>query len=300
VPPSGVLIIDKPAGPTSHDVVATVRRALATREVGHAGTLDPAASGVLVVAIGEATKLAGYLSGQDKSYEACVAFGRSTTTLDAEGETTDESPVPARLLHGLGAAIDAERARCEQIPPAFSAIQTGGRRAYERARRGQLVELAPRSVQVRRIDVLATTPGSVTLSLTVSKGYYVRALARDLGAALGVPAHLCALRRTRSGSFALAEAVPPSAPATELLRALVPLAVAAARVLPVASLTREGIAHAVHGRPLEASCFASAAPTGRAAWLGPDGSLVAIGSPHPAKGFAVERGFRQDTSSEPI
>jgi tRNA pseudouridine55 synthase len=299
VKPSGVLVIDKPVGPTSHDVVAMLRRALGTREIGHAGTLDPAASGVLVVAIGEGTKLSRYLTSEEKSYDARITLGRSTTTLDAEGETVEEAPVLPWTTRDLSAALEAERARTEQIPPAFSAIKLGGRPAYESARRGRPSVMAKRAITVRSLSVIATSPDSIALSLTASKGYYVRSLARDLGARLGMPAHLSMLRRTRSGTFTLAEALSPEAPPDDLASAILPVAAAAARVLPIATLTREGADHAAHGRPLGPEHFEGEPPAARAAWLAPDGRLVAIGSPHPDKGFAVERGLRQDTSSDP-
>lgn len=304
----GVLVVDKPAGPTSHDVVAKLRRALGTRAVGHAGTLDPAATGVLVVAIGEATKLVPYLTASDKAYLAGVGFGRATDTLDAAGSTVAEGPVAGALLDEIAAlgaggaeggpiarAIAAELAREAQVPPAFSAIQQGGVRAHERARRGEEVELAPRAVRARRIEAVGHAGTTLMLELEVSKGYYVRALARDLGAALGVPTHLATLRRTRSGPFDLAGAVPVDAPRDALLGAMLPLADAAVRVLPSATLTDEGRARARHGKRLSAGDFASPPPAEMAAWLGPDGALVAIGAAEQGA-WRVERGF-QPTSS---
>ena len=201
----GVVVLDKPRGPTSHDLVQIVRRAIGTHEVGHAGTLDPMATGVLVVAIGQATKLLGWLSAADKSYEARVAFGRATDTLDAEGETTGARACPAEIAAAcaraedggpLAAALAAERARTAQVPPAFSAIKVGGVSSHARARRGEEVLLAPREVRVLSLSPTAGSgdPPWLDLEMTVAKGYYVRALARDLGDALGTDAHLAALR----------------------------------------------------------------------------------------------------------
>ncbi len=238
----GVLLVDKPRGPTSHDVVARCRRALCTREVGHAGTLDPAATGLLVVVCGEATKLAPYLTAADKVYEASVTLGRATDAGDGEGTTTDEAPVPQALLDEiarhpsssplLDAALRAELARTEQVPPVFSAVRVGGKRAHALARAGAPPALAPRPVRVLRLRIVAAhlTPyPTLELELEVSKGYYVRSLARDLGAGLGVPAHLSALRRTRSGAFDVADAV-----GTEAVdrAALLPPVVAARRAMP--------------------------------------------------------------------
>ncbi|HKQ68713.1 MAG TPA: tRNA pseudouridine(55) synthase TruB [Polyangiaceae bacterium] len=299
--PSGVLIIDKPSGLTSHDVVARVRKALATRAVGHAGTLDPAATGVLVVLVGEATKLAPYLTQQDKTYDATVTFGTSTTTLDAEGDVVARAPLPDELVREPRAAIERalaiERERTEQIPPAFSAIKLAGRPAYERARRGEEVPLVARSVRIVDARVVAMAKETVTLSLRVSKGYYVRSFARDLGATLGVPSHLSVLRRVASGLFTLAEALPLSSSGEELLGALLPVEDAARRVLAAAELSAEGAFRAVRGQPLVAEHFTVAPPAGSSAWFNRAGELVAVGRA-TEQGFAVERGFAHSTSND--
>lgn len=324
----GVLVVDKPRGPTSHDVVARLRRALGTKRIGHAGTLDPMASGVLVVLVGEATKLAGYLTAQDKRYEARVALGVGTDTLDAEGKVTETRPIPGWLAEEIGdlerapriaAAIAAERARRTQVPPAHSAIQVGGRRSYALARAGQAVELAPRPVEVRSIALRGASrsrregaPPSdampeLTLELEVSKGYYVRSLARDLGEHLEVPAHLTALRRTASGAFTLDRAVAldalcaPSPGDDALRRALLPLAEAAAIGLPTARLTEAGAQRARLGQRLRHDDFDAPPPLGdtpddaaAAAWLAPDGRVVALGSAWIEGGeprYSVLRGF---------
>jgi len=307
----GALLVDKAEGPTSHDVVARVRRLFATRRVGHAGTLDPMATGVLVVLLGEATKLAPYLTAHDKTYEARVVLGRGTTTLDADGEVTEERPVPPEVeaeLQALGAsgrleealagapriagALEAELERDMQIPPAFSAIQVGGRRSYERARAGEEVDLAPRAVALRSVRLLRVLPetNAIDVEVVVSKGYYVRSFARDLGASLGAPAHLGALRRMASGGFRVSDAVRLDADIEVLRAAVRPLAIIAAEALPVVQLTAEGARRARLGQRLGNADFETPPAPGRIAWLDPDGRLVAVGT-SSADGFAVERGF---------
>src|SRR5690606_27846030 len=173
----GVLVVDKPGGMTSHDVVARARRLFGTRAVGHAGTLDPMATGVLVLLFGEACKLSAYLTGQDKTYSAGVRFGSATDSLDADGRVTEERTLPAGWLarETLDRALAVERARTLQVPPAVSAISEGGRRAYQRVRAGETVELAPRPVRVARLELLEWSDAGVDVELEVSKGYYVRA-----------------------------------------------------------------------------------------------------------------------------
>jgi tRNA pseudouridine55 synthase len=291
VTPHGVLIVDKPRGPTSHDVVAQARRLFRTKAVGHAGTLDPMASGVLVLLLGEATKLASYLTLDDKEYRATITFGRSTDTLDAEGTTVEELVLPdgAPGDDALAAALDAERTRTEQVPPAFSAISVGGVRSHRLARSGEAVELPARPVAVRELTVVERTGASVTVDVAVSKGYYVRSLARDVGAHLGLPSHLSALQRRASGPYRLEDAVPwPPEGARPLLR----VEDAVARALPIGNLTAEGEERARCGKVLLPEHF-SASPPGESvsAWLGPEGDLVALGRPEPPGGFRVVRGF---------
>jgi tRNA pseudouridine55 synthase len=307
----GVVVIDKPVGPTSHDVVARLRRTLGTRAIGHAGTLDPAASGVLVVVVGEATKLAPYLTAQAKRYEATVAFGTATTTLDREGTIVETRELPAELARELGgqpgvarplveAALAAERARTQQVPPAFSAVKQGGRAVHLRARRGEKVELPPREVHVRALESRGATPTTLDLALDVSKGYYVRALARDLGATLGVPAHLAALRRVASGPFTLEEALAADASREALCAKLLPLSTAAGRALPVCRLSLEGADRARKGQVLAESHFEMPPSPGTTAWVEPGGALVAIGRTSEAGRYVVERGFAHATSSAAI
>ena len=209
--PPGLLVVDKPAGMTSHDVVAGVRRTLGTRRVGHAGTLDPMATGVLVLGVERATRLLGHLALGDKAYLATIRLGASTTTDDAEGEVTGSADAAAVAEPAIRAGIAELTGAIEQVPSAVSAVKIGGERAYKLVRRGEQVELAARPVTVSRFDLLAVRRGPARTDLDVevecSSGTYVRALARDLGAALGVGGHLVALRRTRVGPFGIGDAV---------------------------------------------------------------------------------------------
>ena len=205
--PSGLLIIDKPAGPTSHDVVDRARRVAGTRRVGHAGTLDPLASGLLLVGVGRATRLIEYLVGLDKVYETTVRLGQATTTYDAEGEVIAEKPVTVGATASR-AALDACRGPIRQRVPPFSAVKRDGQPLYKRARRGETIDLPEREVTIRALDLLAYEPPLLTLRITSSSGTYIRSLAHDLGAARGCGGHVVALRRTAVGRFTLTEAVP--------------------------------------------------------------------------------------------
>jgi tRNA pseudouridine55 synthase len=297
--PSGVLVIDKPRGPTSHDVVARVRASLGTRRVGHAGTLDPMATGVLVIAIGEATKLVPWLTAHAKSYLATIALGVETDTLDADGRAirqVDPSAALRRALANQGepaelirAALEQERGRTRQVPPAYSAIRSGGERAFDRARRGETLALAPRQVRVHGLDLVqwAVDPPSLSVSIAVDKGYYVRALARDLAESLGTAGHLTSLRRVRSGCFTAEEALSLEAPPDALRSRIQPLASAAARALPVTQLTHDSATDARHGRPVSI-----VTPTrGPQAWFAPDGELVAVGEVDDDGRGKILRGF---------
>jgi tRNA pseudouridine55 synthase len=295
VSPDGVLVVDKPSGATSHDIVARARRIFGTREVGHAGTLDPMATGVLLLLFGEATKLSNFLTLNDKRYLATVSFGRATDTLDADGSTTSEAVVPPESLGeaAVSAALSAEKERVRQVPPTVSAIKVEGRRAHALTRAGAPPELGERVVKVEELTVVARDATTLTLDLRVSKGYYVRALARDLGTALGLPAHLASLRRVASGQFELTEACawPPNAEAARF----VPTAQAAQRVLPVAELSESGLRRARLGQPLEIADFARRPETAAGAteaWFGSAGELVALGQQRSLGEFRVVRGFR--------
>lgn len=209
---NALIAVNKPFGLSSHDVVNRVRRAVGERRVGHAGTLDPAAEGVLVVGIGQATKLLGLLTLDRKSYRARIEFGSATDTDDAEGQVTATADVPAELSDPEFArrALMRMEGECDQVPPAFSAISVNGRRAYAMAREGQRVELAPRRVTIHKASLVSLEPGEKcvwTCDFDVSKGTYVRSLARDLGEALGTRAHLCGLVRTGAGAVGIEDCI---------------------------------------------------------------------------------------------
>lgn len=298
VPRHGLLVVDKPSGPTSHDVVAQARRLLGTRRIGHAGTLDPLASGVLVLLLGEATKLSDVATRDDKAYRARVSFGRGTSSHDAQGETTAERAIAHGWLNEatLEGALELERRRTRQVPPAVSAIQVGGQRSYRLARAGAAPVLEPRAVEVRALTRLGHGDDFAELELRVSKGYYVRALARDLGLSLGIPAHLASLRRVQSGDFGVAEACrwPPAAAPV-----VIPLREALPRLLPTWPLTPLGVERARHGKPLAAADFRQPPePTdddGRklVAWTDAAGNPVALGR-RDGDVYRVQRGFRAD------
>ena len=249
----GLLIVDKPAGPTSHDIVARVRRALDERRVGHTGTLDPAATGVLALVLGRATRLAQFLSGSSKSYEAIVRFGFATDTGDAQGRAMDRvgsAPTPPR--DAIDAALAGFRGTFLQQPPAFSAKKIGGKRSHRLARAQHAAPPAlpaPARVTVHRLDVVMCDGDSVTLTLDCSAGFYVRSLAHDLGERLGVGAHLAALRRTRVGDFSVDSAIALEAverhPA-QAAAAVLPMAAMLPR-LPQFTLTADGVRRAMNG-----------------------------------------------------
>jgi tRNA pseudouridine55 synthase len=283
-----VLVVDKPSGPTSFDVVRQVRRAARTRHVGHGGTLDPLASGVLPVCLGEATKLAPFLLEADKEYEVTVRLGLETDTDDAAGQETarrDPASVDARAVEQ---ALAQFRGPIEQVPPAYSAIKRAGRPLYDYARAGEVVTVAPRPVVVHVLDLVRFDgPEAVSLYVRCSKGTYVRAIARDLGRALGVGGHVTALRRTRSGPFSLAEARPLADVLAALTTAELELpAVSLAAAL--GHLERRSVSDAVArdlrlGRrvPWTALGVLTVAPdpAARLEILDPAGALVAVAEP---------------------
>lgn len=318
--PNGVVVVNKPSGPTSHDIVAQARRLFGTRAVGHAGTLDPMASGVLLLLLGEATKLSSALVLERKSYRATIRFGMATDSDDALGVPEATAPVvPGWLTRDrLELALECERQRIEQLPPAVSAIKQGGVPAYRRQRRGESITLAPRSVRVFDLSLLAASDETLELSLSVSKGYYVRALARDIGARLAMPSHLSALCRTSSGCFDLREAADwPRASQPNLLT----LAEVVRRSMPTRVLLAQGVRRARLGQQLFSEDFADPLPApttncslaceeanaeplrvGTAAavldqagplyaWLDETGSLVALGRSAADGTSRVVRGF---------
>ncbi len=285
--PNGILLVDKPQGITSHDVVARARRALGTRKIGHAGTLDPMATGLLILGVGPATRLLTYIVGLDKTYEATIRLGVSTDSDDADGTTTAQADAAAlaavtdeRIRDGI-AALTGE---ISQVPSTVSAIKIGGKRAYDLARAGEEVQLKARTVTVSRFEVRPSTSsgtgagsrdGVIDLNVVVdcSSGTYIRALARDLGAALGVGGHLTALRRTRIGPFGVADA------ATDLTGdlPLLPPADVATAVLGAFPVTADEARDLRHGKRLAGAADRLAGlPTATPAAIDPDGRLVGI------------------------
>ncbi len=205
---SGVLVVDKPVGMTSHDVVQAIRNGTGLRRAGHTGTLDPRASGVLVILVGPAVRLSEYVSASDKRYQAIIRMGGSTDTFDAEGKVTNtEAPLNVTETQ-FEEALKTFVGQIEQTPPPYSAIKVQGRKAYEMARKGEVVDLAPRMITVHHLEVLEWAPPEVVIDVHCSSGTYVRSLANDLGQKLGCGAYLVGLRRTKSGRFSLRDATP--------------------------------------------------------------------------------------------
>ncbi len=204
---SGVLVVDKPIGLTSHDVVQIIRKGTNIRRAGHTGTLDPRASGVLVILVGPAVRLSEYVSASDKRYQAVVRLGQSTDTYDADGRVVRTSPVNI-TEEEFDNALKKFIGEIEQVPPPYSAVKVKGKKAYEMAREGEEVDLLPRKIQVYNLDLLEWAPPDAVIDVYCSSGTYVRSLAHDLGEALGCGAYLVGLRRTKSGRFTLRDAVP--------------------------------------------------------------------------------------------
>ena len=284
---NGVLIVDKPSGPTSHDVVARVRMAIGLRRIGHTGTLDPLATGVLPLVLGRATRLSQFLSADEKEYVADVRLGASSDTYDAVGRLSptlpdcrDTWPSPAAVDH----VLSEFRGTYWQVPPPFSAKKVAGTPAYRLARREQTVELRPVSVTVSELSVLSCGDGLIRLRLVSSAGFYVRSLAHELGLRLGCGGYLEALRRTRVGSFRVEEAVPLAtleAAGMEALGYLLPMN----RLLedyPAVVVNPRGLKRATHGNALGPEDLAAPVPAGsipKARVVDADGSLLAIAEP---------------------
>jgi tRNA pseudouridine55 synthase len=205
---SGVLVVDKPIGLTSHDVVQVIRRGTGIRRAGHTGTLDPRASGVLVILIGPAVRLSEYVSASDKRYQATIHLGSSTDTYDAEGRITQSAASVDITEEQFDEILQTFTGEIEQVPPPYSAVKVQGRKAYDRAREGEEFTLEPRMIQVYSLEVLEWDPPEAVIDVYCSSGTYVRSLANDLGNSLGTGAHLVGLRRTKSGRFTLRDAVP--------------------------------------------------------------------------------------------
>lgn len=296
--PDGVLVVDKPAGPTSHDVVRVARRALGTSRIGHTGTLDPLATGVLALVVGRATRLAQFMTGAEKVYAATVVFGRATTTYDAAGETTrDTGRVPA--VDALQAALGELRGTRLQTPPAFSAKKIGGEVAHRLARRDEAVALPPATVTLHEAAIESVDGAAVGLRLRVSSGFYVRSLAHELGERLGTGAHLGALRRLASGPFALEDAASMADLATAG-RAIAGRIIPLDRLLPdlaCADLSDDDVQKVRHGRIVQAAVRSSETGPPMAAAQGAPirlrdghGHLVGIATANPA-GRGVEPPF---------
>ncbi|MFL5274759.1 MAG: tRNA pseudouridine(55) synthase TruB [Anaeromyxobacteraceae bacterium] len=285
----GVLVVDKPAGPTSFEVVKRVRRALGADKAGHAGTLDPAATGVLVVCVEDAVKLQQWLADGDKAYDATVAFGAATSTEDAEGEVVARGDASGLGAEAVRAALLRFAGEIDQVPPMFSAVRVGGRRLHEAARAGDDVPRAPRRVRIDAIELTGfepAPPGGIALArvaVRCGKGTYVRTIAADLGRALGVPAHLAGLRRTEASGFELGRAIPLEevealgrADRAALRDRLVPPADALG-LLPAVTVD-EGEARALE----QGKALSREAPAGEVVRaIGPDRRLVALCSPSP-------------------
>ncbi len=274
----GVLVVDKPGGMTSADVVARVKAVLGAARVGHTGTLDPMATGVLPIAIGEGTKLAPFLLADDKEYEGELELGFTTTTLDVEGQVTGRADPGAVTEEALRAAMASWLGDREQIPPMVSALKQGGRRLYELAREGKEVERQPRPIHLDRFELLgftsSSTPGGRVCARFVvacSKGTYIRALVRDVGDALGCGATLTALRRTRAGRFSLADALPLAdvAPGVRLVDPALAIG-----HLPALGLDAAGQLAVVRGQPLPAPTGAAEGSLARLLTAG--GALAAV------------------------
>ena len=267
-PEPGLVVVDKPGGMTSHDVVSRVRRLAGTRRVGHAGTLDPMATGVLVVAVNRATRLLGHLTLTDKRYDATIRLGASTTTDDAEGEVLESRSTEGLTEGAVRAALDAFQGEIDQVPSSVSAVKVEGKRAYARVRAGEQVDLPPRRVTIHGLDVTGLDLPDVQITVHCSSGTYIRAIARDLGAALGVGGHLTALRRTAVGPFTIDAARTLDHLAEQF--SLTPIADAARATFPTRDLDDAQVALVRVGRPLDLAL------EGTTAVFAPDGQFLAL------------------------
>ena len=266
----GILLVDKPRGITSHDVVSRTRKAAGTRKVGHAGTLDPMATGLLVLGLNAATRLLTFAVGLDKEYFATITLGASTSTDDAEGEVIATAPSMAITEHAIAAGIAKLSGEISQVPSSVSAIKVDGKRAYALVRAGEPVELAPRTVTVRAFEVLARRGDQLDVRVECSSGTYIRALARDLGEDLGVGAHLSALRRTRIGPFTIDAAV--EIEELDVAGAMMTPAAAASALFETFALTEHQAIDLGHGKRLVVE-----APDGSpVAAIAPDGRLIGL------------------------
>jgi tRNA pseudouridine55 synthase len=276
---SGLVVVDKAGGMTSHDVVARVRRLAGTRKVGHAGTLDPMATGVLVLGLNRATRLLGHLTLTEKAYDATIRLGVSTTTDDAEGEVVTTASTDGLDGAAIREALAGFLGEIDQVPTAVSAIKIDGKRAYQRVREGEQVELEPRRVTIHELAVHDVAGPDVRVTVRCSSGTYIRAIARDLGAALGVGGHLTELRRTAVGEFGLDEARTLDELADEV--ALVPIAEAARRTFPSVDLDEVQARDVGFGRALDLPL------AGLTAVFAPGGEFLALYEPRDEMARAV-------------
>jgi tRNA pseudouridine55 synthase len=271
---SGLIVVDKPAGLTSHDVVARIRRMAGTRRVGHAGTLDPMATGVLLVGVQQATRLLGHLALTEKEYSATIRLGQATDSGDADGEIISSASAAGVSAAAVAAALVPLTGEIQQVPPGISAIKVAGKRAYQLTREGTPPQLPARTVTVRELVLVRVRPAGELLdadvTVTCSSGTYIRAIARDAGAALGVGGHLTALRRTRVGPYTAAMACSLAELGTSF--DVIPLAEAAAAAFPRRELTAAEAAKVGHGGRLPAL----GGDRGPVAAFNPDGMLVAL------------------------
>jgi tRNA pseudouridine55 synthase len=278
-PTSGLVVVDKPAGMTSHDVVAQVRRLAGSRKVGHAGTLDPMATGVLVLGVNRATRLLGRLTLEDKRYDATVRLGANTTTDDSEGEVTQTHPTDGVTEEAVRATLAGFVGEIDQVPSAVSAIKVDGKRAYARVRDGEEVALPARRVTIHTLEVTSLDLPAVGLAVHCSSGTYIRAIARDLGVALGVGGHLTSLRRTAVGPFTLADAHTLADLTTTFT--LTPIAEAARAAFPTRDLDDTQAADVRVGRRLDVALG------GTTALFAPDGEFLALYEPREGSARAV-------------
>ncbi|WP_300606204.1 tRNA pseudouridine(55) synthase TruB [Trebonia sp.] len=292
-PPDGIVVVDKPGGMTSHDVVARVRRLAGTRRVGHAGTLDPMATGVLVVGVEKATRLLGYLSLSRKEYAATIRLGQSTTTDDAEGEPAGGTPAAGLPRAALDAGVAALTGEISQVPPRVSAIKVGGTRAYKLTRAGAAPELPPRPVTVYAFAITGVRPAGdcldVDATIRCSSGTYIRALARDLGGALGTGGHLTALRRTSVGAYTIAQARTLAQLSERFV--VTPLAEAAAATFPRVDLTADDARRLANGAriPVPAPIAPAGTPSATPCAAVPPATASSVATPKtPLAAFAPD------------
>lgn len=278
-PSSGLVVVDKPGGMTSHDVVARIRRLAGTRKVGHAGTLDPMATGVLVLGVDRATRLLGHLTLTDKRYDATLRLGATTTTDDAEGEVLETRPTSGLTEDAVRAVLASFVGEIDQVPSAVSAVKVDGKRAYARVRAGEEVDLPARRVTIYSLEVTAVDLPTVEISVHCSSGTFVRAIARDLGAALGVGGHLTALRRTTVGPFGLDRARTLEALTDDFT--MTPIGEAARTSFPARDLDDVQAADVRFGRRLDLVLDATTA------LFAPDGEFLALYEPRDGQARAV-------------